>query len=154
MINPKISKLKKPGIGFYLTVGSLLFAVLAFIMYVVTFSAFHYTTDRWVTALLIIALWCEICLVVNAVLSGDKPFCMDIFYIGGIFALTVCAIKFLIPCLSPIGIYFTVNNMGDVEANALGVPRAIVCLIFFVISIVTLAVASFFNASAKQEVKA
>lgn len=146
-------KLKKPGIGFYLTAVSLLFAVLAFIMYGVTFSAFHYTADRWVTALLIIALWCEMCLLVNSLLSGNKPFFMDIFYIGGIFALTVCMFKFLVPCLSPMGIYFTVNNMGDVEANALGVPRAIVCLVFFVISVLSLAVSSFFDASAKQEVK-
>ena len=86
-------------------------------------------------------------------LLGDKPFWVDVLYIIAMFALVISAIKFITPCLSPIGIYFTVHNMGDVEANAAGVPRSIAGIVIFVLAIVCLAVAAFFKSSSDTEVK-
>ena len=143
-------KLKKPHAGFYLLAVSFVFAVVAFIMYFLTFNAFHYSTDRWVTGLTLIAFWSILFLLISSLISGDDPFYVDIFYVIAAFCLTIATIKFLIPCLSPIGIYFTVHNMGDVEANAIGVPRSIVCVVFFVLSIICLLVSAFFKSTVKE----
>lgn len=140
---------KRPRTGFYLTAAALVTAVIAFITYLLTFDAFHYATDRWVTALMIIAIWTLACLIVCGLLFGDEPFYIDILRVAAVFCMTVATLKFLLPCLSPIGIYFTVHNMGDVEANAIGVPRSIVCVVFCVISVVLMMVSAFFTA-AKQ----
>ena len=144
-------KLKKLGAGFYGLVVSLVCAIVAFIMYFLTFNAFHYSADRWVTALTVIALWAIAFLLINAIVSDDTPFYVDIFYVIAVFTLTLAMIMFLLPCLSPIGIYFTVHNMGDVEANAIGVPRSIVCIVFFAISIIGLLVSAFLKLTGKEK---
>lgn len=146
-------KLKKPNAGFYLLAVSFVLSIVAFIMYILTFDAFHYTLDRWVTSLTVVAFWAFVFLLVHALISGDKPFYVDIFYVIAAFTLTLAAIMFLIPCLSPIGIYFTVHNMGDVEANAIGVPRSLVCIVFFIFSVVGVLVSTFLNLSGKEKKK-
>lgn len=138
-------KLHLPGVGFYIALGSLVFTIVAFILYGMTFDAFHYDPDKWVTALLVIAIWCFVCIFAGVIFSGNNANWTGIMYYVAAFALTLALIKFLTPCLSPIGIYFTVHNMGDVEANAVGVPRSIVTIVMFVLAIVSLIVSAFFG---------
>ena len=135
--------LNKLKIGFYLLLVSLIFAIAAFVMNFATFNAFHYENDRYIIALMIIAFWCLLCIIVTSVINHKEGKIVDVLYLIAIFSITIALVKFLIPCLSPIGIYFTVHNMGDVEANAIGVPRSIVTIVLFVISIATLIASSF-----------
>lgn len=130
--------------GFYLLLVSLIFAIAAFIMNFSTFDAFHYENDRYIIALMIISFWCLLCIIITSVINHKEGKIIDVLYLIAIFAITIALVKFLIPCLSPIGIYFTVHNMGDVEANAIGVPRSIITISLFVISIATLISSSFF----------
>lgn len=126
-----------------LIVLSLVGSIYAFIMHNLTFDAFNYNVDYWVIALTIIAVWSIIMLLVQRIWFKDTVLLFDIFYLIAAFSLFLGALLFLKPCLSPIGIYFTVNNMGDVEANALGVPRCISTMIGYGASLLCLIVASF-----------
>lgn len=142
--------IKKPSIGFWFVSAGLALSIVAFALYFSTYKALGYNQDYWVIAMMVIALWGFGCLIVNGLLAGNKPFFMDIFYALVAFALVFATIKFITPCLSPIGIYFTVHNMGDVEANAIGVPRAIAGAVFYVLSVVCVVVASFVNFFKKE----
>lgn len=142
--------IKKPSLGFWLLTAALILAIVAFALYFATYSALGYSQDYWVIAMMVIAFWGFACLLVNGLLMGNKPFFMDVFYAIAVFALVFATIKFITPCLSPIGIYFTVHNMGDVEANAIGVPRAIAGVVFYVLSVVCVIVASFVNLFKKE----
>lgn len=144
----KIAKLRA---GFYILAAALLLSIAAFVVYNLTFDAFHYVTDRWIVALMIIVIWSIVCLLISSLFMGDKPLYIDALYIIAMFALVIAFIKFLTPCLSPIGIYFTVHNMGDVEANAIGVPRSIVGIVIYVLAIICLVVGAFFGRSKNEE---
>lgn len=142
---------KNLGSGFYLLVITLLFTIAAFIMHLSTFEAFHYELDRYVISLLIIVFWCLICVIISSLFNHKESKILDILYLLAIFALTIGFIKFIIPCISPIGIYFTVNNMGDVEANAIGVPRCLITSGLFLISIITLIISSFLKKRKEED---
>ncbi len=143
-------KIKAPRAGFYILAAALVLSIVAFIMYSATFDAFHFVSEKWVIALMIIAIWSITCLLINSLLMGNRPMFVDVLYIIAVFALVIAAIKFITPCLSPIGIYFTVHNMGDVEANAIGVPRSIAGIIIFVLAIVCVVVGAFFGTSKRE----
>ena len=142
--------IKKPSLGFGLLAACCVLAIVGFALYFATFNALGYSQDYWVIAMNVIALWSLLCLLANGLFAGNKPFFMDAFYAIAVFALVFATVKFLSPCLSPIGIYFTVHNMGDVEANAIGVPRAIAGVASYLLSIVCIIVASFVNLSKKE----
>lgn len=142
--------IKKPSFGFWLITAGLQLSIVAFVLYFMTYKALGYSQDYWVIAMMVIALWSFACLLVNGLFAGNKPFFMDFFYILATFSLVIATIKFITPCLSPIGIYFTVHNMGDVEANAIGVPRAIAGVVFYLLAIVCVRVASFVNLSRRR----
>lgn len=146
-------KLKKPSVGFWLTLVCFVFAIVAFVLYFTTFKALNYENNLWVIALSIIALWSMLCLLVNGLLAGNKPFFMDIFYVLAVFSLVLAMILFLSDCLSPIGIYFTVHNMGDVEANAAGVPRCIAGVAFYSVSFLMMIIAGFLKLMSEKKVK-
>lgn len=144
-------KIKKPSLGFWLLTAGLVLSIVAFVLYFMTYDAFGYNQDYWVIAMMVIAFWSLACLIVNGLFAGNKPFFMDVFYAIAVFALVFAMIEFLTPCLSPIGIYFTVHNMGDVEANAIGVPRSIAGVVLFVLAVVCVLIAAFVNLSSKKE---
>ena len=137
-------KLNKPSIGFILLSIATIFTVVGFILYFSTFSVFNYQQSKITIACTIIALWSMISLIINSLFANDKPTLFNIFFLINVFALAFAFSYFLIPCLSPIGIYFTVN-MGDMETYALGVPRCLAGCAFYVISILLNIVASFFT---------
>ncbi len=137
-------QIKKPFVGFYLLACSLLFTIIGFALYFATFRTFDYQDDRWVIALTIISLYSILFLMINGLLAGDQPFWTGIFHLVITFALVISFANFLIPCLSPIGIYFTVN-MGDMETYAIGVPRCLAGVAFYVLAILCNVVSSFFS---------
>ena len=130
-------------------VAAIIMTFVGFMLYFSTFAAFNYSQDRWVIALTIISLWGLVVLAINALVFA-KPFRFEFFYVVIPFALVIAIGKLLIPCLSPIGIYFTVN-MGDMETYAIGVPRCIAGVVFYLLGVILTIVASFF--SFKKEVE-
>lgn len=139
-------KIKIPGIGFVLLFISLIFTLIGFGLYFRTFSIFHYLESRITIAGTIIALWGTVFLLINSLFSKDNPIYLNVLYLTNVFALAFAFAYFLIPCLSPIGIFFTVN-MGDMETYALGVPRCIAGCVFYVLALLSNILASFFSPS-------
>jgi len=135
---------------FWLLISSLIMIIVGFCLYFLTFNVFHYNQDRYVISLTIIAIWCVVLSILNMLLI-KKPLNLDLFNLITPFALMIAMGKFLIPCLSPIGIYFTVN-MGDMATYALGVPRCISGVAFYILAITLNVISSFFSIK-EREVK-
>lgn len=144
-------RLKTPHVGFYLIALSFVLTFVAFIMTFRVYNIFGYRINRWVIFTSVAALWLMGFFLVNALFTGDKQFWVAPIYAVICILLVFAAILFIQLCLAPIGIYFTVNNMGDVEANALGVPRAIAATVLYVVALLCVTVASFFPMAAKQK---
>jgi hypothetical protein len=134
--------IQKPRAGFYVTAAALVLSIVGFVLYFKAFEALGYNDDRWVIALTVIAFWSMAFLTVNALFAGDSPFWSCVFYVIIVFALLIALAKFLSACLSPIGIYFTVN-MGDMAAYAQGVPRCIAGVACYAVAAICIVVASF-----------
>ena len=129
----------------FLFIAALVLAIVGFVNYFHTMSAFDYPVDRWVIVFTAFAFALIAFQIVNAVLMGDQfgsvfPLC------AAVVLLVLAAVAYLSPCLSNIGIYFTVGNMGNVEADAVGVPSVILGVSLCVASVVCLIVAAFFPA--------
>lgn len=129
----------------FLLIAALVLSIVGFVNYFHTMSAFDYPVDRWVIVLTSFAFALIAFQIVNALLMGDQfgnvfPLC------AAIVLLILAAVAYVSPCLSNIGIYFTVGNMGNVEANAVGVPSVIRGMVFYVLSVVCLIVGAFFPA--------
>lgn len=150
-----MNKIKIPHAGFALNAVAFATTLAAFILGLVVYNIFGYTVNRWGVFCTVAALWLMGFLLVNSLLAGERPFWTAPLYALVCLLITFSAVLFIQPCLSPIGIYFTVNNMGDVEANAAGVPRAIVTTVLYVVAVLAMIAASFLPAVAeKKEVEA
>ena len=136
----KIQNLK---IGFYLTAISLICCIAAMIAFFFTYNVFSYQFNRWVFFMTFLAIWGLAFMCVNTVLVGEKPFWVSYVHVLASLLIMLSAILFIRPCLSPIGIYFTVHNMGDVETNAVGVPASIVTAALYIVALICNVVASF-----------
>lgn len=143
----KISdKIKKCRAGVYLILIAVVAVSIGFVSFLKAYDVFGYKTERWGISMTAIGIWLLAFMVFNAFYGGNKPIWTWSIYVVVTFFFALSMIRFLTPCLSPIGIYFTVNNMGDVEANALGVPKAIVGVVCYLIAIISVIVSSFFKA--------
>jgi hypothetical protein len=115
---------EKLNVGFFLAVFALIFTVLAGVLFYRTYTVFGYVLNRWVFTLTLLSAWGLLMSLVNAVAVGERPYWFTFIHVFISFFLMMALILFIKPCLSPIGIYFTVN-MGDVETNAVGVPLSL-----------------------------
>lgn len=147
-----MNKLKKPGIGFIFLVVSFIGTLISLILFISTYNVFKYELNRWAFSCLVLSLWGLLFLIVNNLIKGEHPFWQNIIYPIIAFLLVFSFTEFINPCLSPIGIYFTVHNMGDTATNDIGVPRSLITCGFYLISIISILVASFTKAS-KEETK-
>ena len=129
--------------GFYLFIVAIIALAIGFASFLQAYEVFGYQTERWGISLTALSLWLMAFMIFNAFYGGNNPKWTWVIYAVITLFLIIAMIEFLTPCLSPMGIYFTVNNMGDVEANAIGVPKAIVGIVFYIISVLSIAVASF-----------
>lgn len=142
----KISgKIKKCRAGVYLLLLAVVAAAIGFASFLTAYDIFGYKTERWGISMTAMGLWLSAFMVFNAFYGGNKPKWTWALYVFVTFFFTLSMIRFLTPCLSPIGIYFTVNNMGDVKANALGVPKAIIGAVFYLVAIISVIASSFFK---------
>lgn len=144
-------KIRKPGISFIFVALTLIFTIVSFSLFISTYNVFSYEINRWAVTGFVLSIWGLVFLLVNMLFKGESPFWTMFIYPIVIFLLTYAVLQFIKPCLSPIGIYFTVKNMGDTATNAIGVPRALATTVFTVISILLCAVAGGFS-KAKKEV--
>lgn len=144
-------RLKVPSVGFYFLALALIVAVAAFVTSFKVYGIFGYHTNRWVVFTSFAAIWLLAFFIVNTLFAGEKPFWTMPLFAAVCALLVFAAVLFIQPCLSPIGVYFTVHNMGDVEVNALGVPRAIVTTVLYVVALVLTLIASFCPLTVKEK---
>ena len=145
-------KIKRiPHIGFYLLIVSLICLIVAYFLSFATFNAFSYDVNKFVLVLPIFASIIIILEIAMSFIDKDKPFWTRgidlLFCVFVIFAFA----NLLIPFLTPIGIYFTVN-MGDTETYAIAIPRCIAGCVFYVVSAIIFVASSFFNIVKIKEV--
>lgn len=140
----------RPNAGFLFLVIALLVTVAAFAMSFVTYDVFGTATNGWLVFLTVGAMWFLLFLLVNVFVGGSRPLWAGALYAVVCLFLTLAALLFIKPCLAPIGIYFTVHNMGDVETNDKGVPLSIAATVLYVVALFFVIAAAFVPA-AKEE---
>ena len=145
-------KKQKLALGFFFSAIAIVLLFVGYLLMIKTYEVFRYNENRWMIFCIVTAAFCLIFATVNSLLRGDKPFGLNgILYAAAIFCMVLALCYFIKPCLSPIGIYFTVHNMGDVETNAVGVPLSLAAAsVTFLAVLLTLA-ASFM--ASKKEIK-
>ena len=143
-------KLKKPGISFIFIVLALILTVAAFILFISTYNVFSYEINRWAVTCSILSIWGLVFLSINTLIKGEKQFWTMCIYPIIVFLLTYAVLQFIKPCLSPIGIYFTVKNMGDTATSEIGVPRAIITTVLFLLAIISSIVAALLSKKDKE----
>lgn len=133
-----------PSVGFYLLAVSFVTLIVGYILSFATFNAFGYTLNRFVIIFPIFAMIITILNLVTSFLDERRPFWASILDLGYSSLTLLSFAHLLIPFLTPIGIYFTVN-MGDMETYAIGVPKCITGCVFYLVSTILFVAASFFK---------
>ena len=133
-----------PFVGFYLYVVSFIVLLVAFIISLSTFKAFNQTPDRFVVIFPIFAMWIILIEIAMSFVDKHKPVWFNAIDLLFCFFVLFAFGKLLIPFLTPIGIYYTVN-MGDLETYAIVVPRCITGCVLFVVSALLFVAGSFFK---------
>lgn len=146
-------KMKRLGVGFYFAAVSLIFTAAALAMFLRTYNVFGYVINRWALFMTLLTLWCLLFRTMNTLFVGEKPFWASYVHVLVSLFLVFSLLLVIKPCLSPIGIYFTVHNMGDVETNAIGVPASIVTAACYLLAIVCNLIAAFSSSERKKAVK-
>ncbi len=146
-------KIKRPGLGFYFTAGSLIFTAAALAMFFRTYDVFGYAINRWALFMTLLSVWCLLFRTMNTLFAGEKPFWASYVHVLVSLLLVLSLLLVIKPCLSPIGIYFTVHNMGDVETNAVGVPASIITAACYLAAVVCNLIAGFSSSERKKAVK-
>jgi len=138
-------RIRRLSIGLVLVIISLICTVIGFIYYGLTFSAFKYEADKNLITCSVVAIWLFMILIFVGLFDDNQPWFISIIYVVMPFLIMFSAIKLLTPSLQAIGIYFSVGGMGDVETNAVAVPRCIAGLVFYAIALITCIASSFFR---------
>lgn len=129
-------------LGFFFMAAALILLMVGYNTFFETMNAFGFDPDRWVILLTISSLAIMGFILLNSLIMGDQAGIFILYLLAaGMIAMSICL--YLQPCLSPIAIYFSVGNMGDVEANAIGVPSVIRGCIYYLVSIICLIFAGF-----------
>ena len=137
MLKPKV-----PGLGFGALALAFVLTAVAFAMHFATYAAGSYATSRWTIMCSVLAMWLLLLLLVNGLFVGEKPAWTGFIYALTAFLLTYGAAKFMQPCLTQIGIYFTVN-MGDTAMNEAVTKLSIPTAILYVAAVLLTIVAAF-----------
>ncbi len=139
-----------PGVGSILQLLSLILLVVGFIFYFACWSAFGYGQDRFVIAFTILAIWVSILMLATDFFDAKRPIWVASIGLVYCFFVLFSFGRILAPCISPIGILFTVN-MGDMETYAIGVPRCFVSIGGYLLSALFFVASSFFGGFQHQE---
>ena len=137
MLKPKV-----PGFGFGAAALALVCTIVGFVMFFLTYAAGGYAISRWTIMCSVLSMWLLVLLMLNGIFAGEKPVWTAVIYAVIAFLLTYGTIRFIQPCLTQIGIYFTVN-MGDVEMNRIVTFRSITSAAFYVAAIIMTIVSAF-----------
>ena len=133
-----------PFVGFYLYVLSLVLLIVGYVISMSAFQAFSLDVDRFVLIFPIFAMWIIIVQVVMSFVDVNKPLWMGAADLLFCFLVLFAFGRVLIPFLTPIGIYFTVN-MGDVATYAIAIPRCITGCVFLIASCIFFIAGNFFK---------
>lgn len=145
-------KLPIPFVGFGLYFVSFVLLLVAYIIAILAFTGFNLPVDRFVLIFPIFGMVIILAQLVVSMLDENKPLWFDGINVLFCFLVLFSFARLLIPFLTPIGIYFTVN-MGDVETYAIVVPRCITGCILFAVSCLFFIAANFFKVTYKKEAK-
>lgn len=147
-----IFKNKTPFVGFYFYVASLIVLIIAYVIAISTFNAYGLPPDRFVIVFPIFAMWIIFAQILMSFVDENKPIWFNATDILFCFFVVFTFGRLLIPFLTAIGIYFTVN-MGDMETFAIVVPRCITGCAMLVASCVLFIAGSFFKIVKIKEAK-
>ena len=128
-------KNKRISAGFYFLITASVFAILGVAFYGVAYSIFEYAYDRLALSLTIVSVWLIGFLLIDAIFTRDNPKFSMTFYALAFFMLTYSVIRFITPCLTPIGIIFTVGNMGDYAKTAAATNYCLFATGFYIVSL-------------------
>ena len=136
------AKIRIPGLGFGAAALAFVCVLVAFILYFPTYSAGGYAQSRWTIMCCVLSMWLLLLLIANGLFFGEKPAWASVIYAAAAFLITYGALRFIQPCLTQIGIYFTVN-MGDIEMNRAVTYYSITAEVFYVLGAVFTIVSAF-----------
>lgn len=144
-------KKKRIGAAFPVGVFALVVAVAALVMYFVTYRIGSYTINRWALICTALGIWFVAFLCLNMVIKGDKPAWCSIFYVLAVFLLTYGLLRFLQPCLTPIGFAFGASdlNMGDTQLNKTVAYFSVATAALYIVSVFCIILAAFLPAERK-----
>lgn len=145
-------KIKLPGIGFYFSAAALVFSVAGMCLFLVTYNVGGYTLSRWALTCSVLAVWLLLFITVNMFIKGDKPFWCSLLFVLAVFLLTYGLLKFIQPCLTPIGFVFGASdlNMGDTALNKVVAYYSVATAAFYVLSVLSILAAAFLPETKKN----
>lgn len=141
-------KIKKPGFAFAFICLAFVFSVIALALFISTYSVGGYTLSRWALTCSILSTWLLFLLAGNMLFRGDKPAWTGIIYALAVFLLIYGFMRFIQPCLTPIGFVFGAGdlNMGDTALNKVVAGYSIVTAVFYVLAALFTVIAAFMSA--------
>ncbi len=148
-----MKKIKIPGVGFIIGVVALLCAIVGFILFFSTYNVAGYKLNRWTVTCTALAIWFLLCACVSMFFEKEGSRVRDVFLILAVFCLTYGVLKFIHPCLTPIGFAFAASdlNMGDSALNRVIAVRAVITAVFYVLAIIATIVTCFLAKNEEEQ---
>ena len=129
--------------AFYLAVIALVLVAVGLAYHVRAYTALGYDLNRFTIVYSVTVMALMAFLSINSVIAGNQFANVFIFAGGAVFSL-MAGLLHISRTLANIGVYFTVN-MGNAEANAAGVPPAIIGTVMYVVAAIVIVIAAFFK---------
>ena len=149
-----MKKFRIPFVGFGLYLISLIVLIVGYILSINSFKAFSIGVDRFVIILPIFAIIIVVLQLVMSLVDANKPSWFNILNLAYVILIVFTFAKVIIPFLTPIGIYFSGVNMGDIATYQIVVPMSIASCVILVVSALIYIVGCFFPTVLIKEGKA
>lgn len=126
---------------------ALVCTIASLVMFLFTYKVAVFTLNRWTLSCTVFAMWLIVFLIANSVFRGDRPFWTIFAYILVVFLMTYGMLRFLQPCITPIGFAFGASdlNMGDTALNRVVAYMSVATTVLYLVAIVCTVVAAFFK---------
>ena len=139
-----MKKFRIPFVGFAFYLVSFVVLLVGYILSISSFVTFSISVDRFVIILPIFAMIIIVLQLIMSLVDANKPAWFNLLNLAFVILIVFTFAKVIIPFLTPIGIYFSGVNMGDVATYQKVVPMSIASCIILVVSALIFIVGSFF----------